>query len=346
MPEARSSRTIASASGANDLQPAEPLRQQLEKIYQFLAAPSPVPFEWAVRQQHAVLDYVTAPEGKEPPAISVDLVNLARAMVDGDQKTGRARAFRARPLVIAQRIGITGSGGTRKLVKSFDIIYNRMHFLGSDPMLAVRQGVFETELERAVFPGAEVFNTSTVFERSAGAVQVFRAGEQQKVAALNLGAGVTRLISDDLSAGYVVLVPSARVQIAGRAVTGWWRVRPDGGETLGRMESGEGQGMIEKVITTALTAIPSIYAFAAGKWCKSATGFCNPCLIAFAGFVGTVIGLHNFAVGGGVQLAWRGLNLNVPAGLVYGGVMGAGAYGMWQRTSKCGDFLLDWAMGG
>lgn len=52
-------------------------------------------------------------------------------------------------------------------------------------------------------------------------------------------------VEQDIEAGYTILLPKRPVDNAGRDVMGWWRVHPVSGATLGVMESGEGQAIVE-----------------------------------------------------------------------------------------------------
>jgi hypothetical protein len=152
---------------------------------------------------------------------------------------------------------------------------------------------------------------------------------------LTLGSDATPRIADDLRFGYVVIVPSASERIAGMPAVGWWRVRPDAGETLGRMQSGEGRGMTQKALDS-LKYAPSIDSAGASVYCTQANrtdGFCNPCPIAFAGLFGTAIGLYEWATAEA-----GGWGLGQVAGTV-----GLGVYGAWRKGVSCGQKALDWA---
>src|SRR5689334_13070340 len=72
-------------------------------------------------------------------------------------------------------------------------------------------------------------------------------------------------IEQDLASGYVALVPKEPValdQNQEEKSFGWWRINPATGETLGFMNRGEGQSLVERAIQNAPLMIPSASAMA------------------------------------------------------------------------------------
>ncbi|HVR76040.1 MAG TPA: hypothetical protein VMT52_17040, partial [Planctomycetota bacterium] len=132
-------------------------------------------------------------------------------------------------------------------------------------------------------------------------------------------------IEDDLAAGFIAVLPRKGVALDSGAAFGWWRVHPETGETLGRMEHGEGQSTVEKVITNMILMAPSAYAAAAGYICTKmgkSDGACNPCLIAAVGLLGLALGFVNgavaFTLGEKSFVMWFGM----------------GAYGAWSNGKR------------
>jgi hypothetical protein len=330
----RMTRTIADISAIQDpAQRVAEMRDQLVSLYQFIAGVGPIPPDWVASQQLAFLKPLLSEGGKDRVIIPMDLLCLAMAATQGDSQGGQPRRYYARPMLMAQRVRFRhGPGGRPVFVKTLDILHNRVELLGGDALAAVRQGALETELERAAFPGTEVLNTVTVFERTQAAVRVLGPGDADGLGKIDLSAEAKVRIADDLASGYAVIVPAASVQIAGMPAAGWWRVRPQGGETLGRMQSGEGQGMVEKAITEGSKFVPSAYSLVANYFCTKAgrtDSYCNPCLIAGAGALGTLIGLY------GWQISW-----GWGAGQI-AFTMGAGALGAWGKSASCAGWLID-----
>ena len=330
----RMTRTIADISAIPDpAQRVAEMRDQLISLYQFVVGVGPISPDWVASQLLAFLKPLLSAGGKDRVIIPMDLLCLAMAATQGDSQGDQPRRYYARPLLLAQRVRFRhGPGGKPVFVKTLDILHNRVEFLGGDALAAVRQGALETELERAAFPGTEVLNTVTVFERTQAAVRVLGPGDADGLGKIDLSAEAKVRIADDLASGYAVIVPAASVQIGEMPATGWWRVRPQGGETLGRMQSGEGQGMVEKAITEGSKFLPSGYSFAANAYCKRAgrtDGFCNPCLIAGAGALGSLIGIYGWLVSSG----WGAAK--------YAVIMTLGAYGMWTKAPTCGGWIID-----
>lgn len=79
--------------------------------------------------------------------------------------------------------------------------------------------------------------------------QVIAPADTTPLAALDLPAVSRQAIAQDLANGYVVLVPET---IASGAATGWWRVNPQTGETLGLAGDGHGAETVEYSFLAAL----------------------------------------------------------------------------------------------
>jgi len=331
----RITRLVADTSDVQDSAQRIPeMRDQLVSLYEFVVAVGPVPSQWVGSQVLSFFNQLASHDEKNRMVIPIDLLNLAMAATQSDRRGDQPRRYYARPLLLAQRVRFRhGPGGRLTFAKTIDILHNRVEFLSGDALAAVRQGALETELERAALPGLEVLNTSTVFERApAGLVRVLGPGNAAELDKMDLRADAKARIAEDLASGYAVIAPSAGVQIAGMPAVGWWRVRPLGGETVGRMQSGEGQGMVEKAITEGGKYLPSAYSAAANAYCKhvgSTGGWCNPCLIAGAGLLGSAIGVYGWAIASGWgagQIAFT---------------LGAGAYGAWGKGAACGGWAIN-----
>ena len=314
------------------------MREQLVSIYQFVVGTGPVSPEWVVGQQLAFLNQMVSQDEKNRTMIPVALLNLVSIFMKGDGHAGTVRRYYARPFLIGQRVRFrTEPGGTLAFVQTLDILHNRVEFVGGDALAAVRQGALETELERSALSGTEVSNTATVFDRSQAAVQVLGPGDRIQLDQLGLPAEAKTRIAEDLTSGYAVVVPSASVQIGGRPAVGWWRVRAAGGETLGRMQSGEGQSMTERVILQGPT---TGYSFFGSLYCKhisgSTSGFCNPCALMAAGLAGFVVGLAFWLL---ASVSWLMTFVMLAAS-----VIGAG-YGAATKTGGCLDKASEWGKG-
>jgi len=309
------------------------IRDQLVSLYHIAGGVGPVPLALLARQQMALAEQLAGSDAQERAAYPVDLMNFVGIVASGNAQAGRGRRYYAQPFLVAQRIRFGGAPGSpRTLIRTLDILHNRLEFIDGDPLAAIRQGVFETELERAAFPGGEIVNTSTVFDRATFGMQVIRPREPGKLNDLAFNEDAKLRIVEDLEAGYVVIVPNANVTIGGRPALGWWRVHPLGGETLGRMHSGEGQSTTEYI----LSVLPSGVSFLGTIYCnrKGRTdGWCNPCLLGAVGIFGSGIGLYGWAVSSHSLLVSTAR---------YAWVVGTGGYGGITKGLAC----VDWLTGG
>lgn len=314
----------------------EAVREQLTALYHLAIVTGPVPDAWMGKQSLALLELLGDVEkksepkkdGEEParssPFVPMDLLNLAQALAQGEKNpwlgtSFAGRRYAARPLVVAQRARVRSVGsGKVALVRSLDIMRNRQESIDGSATDALREGIFLTELERGLGGAGEVYNTAEVFARSPGPVVVVRPGETARLDKLGLPAAARRRVAEDLATGYAVILPHAPATIAGAPAFGWWRVALAGGESLGRMQGGEGQSMTETAITKGIALSPSASAFLLKRYCKGTTGVCHPCLIATLAGVGVVTG---FAGGWVANITESGSWLQLL------GVVGVAAYG-------------------
>jgi hypothetical protein len=312
----------------------ERARMELVSLYHFVAAPGSCSTEWLATLHLAMLHRKAAGHSDLLP---LDLLHLAQAMARSElgEVVGQVRGLRryyAHPLLLGQRVRFRkDSRGRLVFAKSIDILQNRSEILASDPVAALRQGVLDTHLERLLLEGLEVANATVVFERTRGRIAVLRPGDVKGLDGLRLSAEAGAQIEKDLVAGYVVVIPTEGARIAGAATTGWWRVRAEGGETLGKMEGGEGQSTIEKILVT----LPSAYSTVASWLCAqgdSTHGWCDPCLLLVTGALGFVLG-----TGYGIVA----LNIRRNLDVAYWAVDAAtGAYGSLTGGLACLDLRL------
>ncbi len=72
-----------------------------------------------------------------------------------------------------------------------------------------------------------------------------------------LSANANARITTALMAGKVVLTPQQEVQINGTPTVGWYEMDPNTGETIGVMEDGGHQGIVEQILT--LVGVTAVY---------------------------------------------------------------------------------------
>ncbi len=194
-------------------------------------------------------------------------------------------AYRAEPTLVVLREGLVSEGvGFR----SVDIVSNRQRVmtrsgdglqLAPDKALAI--GVWETvseALAHANLPGGDAhnntFETFVAAAKQGIGIRVLKPGAAP--GGLDLPASEQRLLADDLTRGFAVVVPNGRV--AASRLGGWWRVDPQSGSTLGMTGDGRGQELTEYLIDVtgnALTQINSVKNYAdCEKYTDTATKAC------------------------------------------------------------------------
>jgi hypothetical protein len=154
------------------------------------------------------------------------------------------------------------------LSKSLDIVANEVAVrpaAGTDAFaVRVAQGVADTAAEALALGGgcagcgpvANVSELRLLAERVGVPWVPIRQLEDPGWREVPLSADARQRVDADVRAGYVVLIPPRSV--AGTGTTGWWRVDPRSGTTLGIMESGHGQGLVEHVGIIVKGVMPAV----------------------------------------------------------------------------------------
>lgn len=205
--------------------------------------------------------------------------------------------YRAAPSLAIYWEGITPppSGSHQWGVRNaVDIVGNpRRVFDVSDGKLApapsdlVRVGVWETHAENDAVPnpaGTPRFNTMRALEQAAAAsipLRVVASADALAASGVKLDPAGMANLKLDLANGYVVMVPQAMP--ANAPLTGWWRLNPQTGETLGMTSDGRGQSMAD-------------YALLASVACAGYGGFTGWSAIATAANCGGLVGGYALGV--------------------------------------------------
>lgn len=109
-------------------------------------------------------------------------------------------------------------------------------------------------LERLTGGGAPSANTGHLMAEVPGGTDgllAFDAGRKDRLGELpGLPPYARRLIEGSLARGRMVAIPSQPVQLAGRARYGWWEIDPASGRTIGVMDDGLHQAMVDHSITS------------------------------------------------------------------------------------------------
>lgn len=163
------------------------------------------------------------------------------------------RLYRHEPMVA---IHTTGVGDADEGMSQVDIVHNsrRAFDIGNtqprfDPRAQIAAGVWETLTEGSMLqPGERM-----------GAMKVLQAAQEQGIplqriqpgdptSDLPVDAHGVQHVKADLDRGFTVLIPKERP--AGFERTGWWRVDPQTGETLGLLDDGRGVELSEAMTVT------------------------------------------------------------------------------------------------
>lgn len=221
--------------------------------------------------------------------------------------------YRDAPSLVVYREGISPDQTRNVARMGIDVVTNsRRTFrqingeLAPAPEASVLLGTWETRMERVGLPaGAENqiyrFDTQIAFQEARAAdiaVRVLRPNDLSRLQQLALSADARRYLERDLSSGYAVVVPE---QMAPDSEdTGWWRIDPDTGETLGMTSSGGGDEFTEYLATLSAVsaAFAAFFGFMGFLICMSPDSDCSLVECALTTIAGAAIGAGiGFAVG-------------------------------------------------
>lgn len=204
-----------------------------------------------------------------------------------------------------------------------DVIANKQEFLQkqgdrlfSNPRNALIQGVWDTACEwlPSQIMGLKGHSIDTLLVTKASVEQglefkIFHSTDKDKAAVKNHIDENTVLYDRllvDINQGYSVAIPTKRPNDL--TMTGWWRIHPDTGETLGMIANGGGSEVTEYMIQNAQTALSLIRAVGNLKKCEEKSNdleklcclaeahFNNVGGLAFGGALGGAIGTAGAAM--------------------------------------------------
>jgi hypothetical protein len=126
------------------------------------------------------------------------------------------------------------------------------------PALArLEQGVADTVAEDLALGWAieDSENTAAIFALAdaAGVPAVVLAGPDASLDSLALPPDVRERVRSDLASNHTVVIPRGPVLLRGAPRTGWWRVEPATGETIGVMDTGFNTATSEYSENTVIT---------------------------------------------------------------------------------------------
>ncbi len=180
-------------------------------------------------------------------------LNIYSAFDTGTNTIGNIN-YRPEPSLLAYSQELAFWESTQSVI---DIVQNtRRSFEFNDstltfvPEALVQSGTWETHTEGILFDTAEgnKFNTMIAFEKAAEAsipTVVLKPDEVSKVNDMDITHQAKHYLKRDLENGFIAIVPKEN-SFGER--TGWWRVDPNTGQTLGMIDTGQGAEKIERLI--------------------------------------------------------------------------------------------------
>jgi hypothetical protein len=183
-----------------------------------------------------------------------------------------------------------------------DIIANKQQFIQkqgrqffNDPQSAFVQGVWETACEwipsQIIGVSGHSVDTLKVAQLSKEQdidfkiYQPIESDQAQLSRDFQNNTPLLNRITADINQGYAVAIPAQRPK--GLSMTGWWRINPDTGETLGMIGNGGGSEITEYLIENVQTALSLVRAVGGLKKCtddNSLNNYEKMCCLAEAHF--------------------------------------------------------------
>jgi len=241
-----------------------------ERLYGHFAQVAP-----AWQQLNQVLsgasDAIDKPAELEPSVLP--FIALIRSFDTGAKVIAGGRSYRPSPTLIVLHSRSLGRGRAFRgvdIVTHEQRVFTRDRPLRLDPLATLRRGVWETAMETLLFP------SWSPEERKTNTFSVFEAAKAQGISHrlvrtpgdLPPGAlsdpRAAGLLKAELEAGRVVLLPDRPPE--GLLMSGWWRVDPQSGQTLGLLEDGRGSELAEYLVSNLEMAVGLIMAI--GKYAE------------------------------------------------------------------------------
>jgi hypothetical protein len=171
------------------------------------------------------------------------------------------RIYRHEPLIAIHTAGVSGPSVAMVRV---DIVHDPRRAISllptvpaHDPDALVAAGVWDTLVEGSMLDASgKSLGTQRVFALAREQGIDFRTilpGEKERAADLGLAADALQFLIDDLDRGFAVIVPVRTP--AGLDRTGWWRVDPVTGASLGMLDDGRGVEVSEYAIVVTFALI-------------------------------------------------------------------------------------------
>ncbi len=183
-------------------------------------------------------------------------VVLNSAFEDGHSFAENSISYRPSATVAVYQEGIVPSQAQTTLFERVDVVANprRVFTVAAGEVApsipqAIRAGVWETHAEGAPMrlQAGEWFNTMIAIRTAQAAgigMRVLNSADLDTLATLSHSAETKANLRQQLEAGYAIIIPES----ATSSQSGWWRVDPATGETLGMTTGNYGQAQVEYVL--------------------------------------------------------------------------------------------------
>ena len=193
------------------------------------------------------------------------LMNMIFASTSDDQTEKAGAALSVASWYAVPRIIMTSVGGSEKATETaIDLRQDRVESVslpgqawGMSQAFQYGRGVMESILEGkllAILSGKPALTTAFIMEEAARknvAVRMFSALEKDTLKTLGPPKDVLDRIGAALENGRIVMVPEKGILWEGRERWGWWEVDPRTRETIGVLDTGLHQAMIDQTILQA-----------------------------------------------------------------------------------------------
>lgn len=180
---------------------------------------------------------------------------------------------RETPRILITTAESEGAHGRANL--SLDLRLDEVRADAPDPAVArlfqLARGIEESALEAALLErlvskqaGVSTARLMAEAHRRGIELRVITHGNQSEVAKLGAPPRFAALLTAAVEQGHHVVVPKSAVDLAGRRRWGFWQIAPETGVTVGVMEGGQHQGMVDYTQTVKTVALDEKKAFFIG----------------------------------------------------------------------------------
>ena len=193
------------------------------------------------------------------------LVNMIFASTSDDQTEKAGAALSVASWYASPRVIITSFGGGEKTTETtIDLRQDRVESValpgaawGMSQAFQYGRGVMESILEGrllTILTEKPALTTAFIMEEAARKkidIRMFSSLEAAKLKALGQPKDVQARIGAALEKGRIVMVPAQGIPWQGRTRWGWWEVDPRTRETIGVLDTGLHQAMMQRTILEA-----------------------------------------------------------------------------------------------